>query len=291
MAKNFLIFSFRHGTRCAGVVAATANNSLCTVGIAYNARIGGMSSYSSTTTTRFSSRSQLQPRSVCLGVRMLDGDMTDIMEAKSLSLRQQYIDIYSSSWGPEDDGRTVDGPGRLAGLALESGIRKVRLCMWFVTNLYSDSFPPERLLTACIAGQERSWLHLCLGIRKWGKKSGPLLMWRLHKQHLYHLSGKHHQEWPQALVSGGMFLHSGLHLQQRREPRDCEWLTEFKLFYVHVLFFPNRIHLHGTFALCFWQWGQFPPVCTKLACSPYILGVYSKTCPKTCTVCYTNWNL
>lgn len=32
---------FRHGTRCAGEVAASANNSYCIVGIAYNARIGG----------------------------------------------------------------------------------------------------------------------------------------------------------------------------------------------------------------------------------------------------------
>ncbi|XP_066514007.1 proprotein convertase subtilisin/kexin type 5 [Hoplias malabaricus] len=90
----------RHGTRCAGVVAAAANNLMCMVGIAYNARIGG--------------------------VRMLDGDMTDMVEAQSLSLRQQYIDIYSSSWGPDDDGKTVDGPGPLARLALENGIRKGR---------------------------------------------------------------------------------------------------------------------------------------------------------------------
>ncbi|KTF75021.1 hypothetical protein cypCar_00027139 [Cyprinus carpio] len=60
------------------------------------------------------------------GVRMLDGDMTDMVEAQSLSLKQQYIDIYSSSWGPDDDGRTVDGPGPLARLALENGIRKGR---------------------------------------------------------------------------------------------------------------------------------------------------------------------
>lgn len=46
------MFSFRHGTRCAGVVAATANNSLCTVGIAYNARIGGMPPNLSTTTSK-----------------------------------------------------------------------------------------------------------------------------------------------------------------------------------------------------------------------------------------------
>lgn len=36
-----MFFFLRHGTRCAGVVAATANNSLCIVGIAYNAKIGG----------------------------------------------------------------------------------------------------------------------------------------------------------------------------------------------------------------------------------------------------------
>lgn len=32
----------RHGTRCAGEVASIFNNSLCIVGIAYNARIGGI---------------------------------------------------------------------------------------------------------------------------------------------------------------------------------------------------------------------------------------------------------
>ncbi|KAF7644753.1 hypothetical protein LDENG_00216510, partial [Lucifuga dentata] len=31
----------RHGTRCAGEVAAVANNGICGVGVAYNAKIGG----------------------------------------------------------------------------------------------------------------------------------------------------------------------------------------------------------------------------------------------------------
>uniref|UniRef100_A0A8B9LCK8 Proprotein convertase subtilisin/kexin type 5 n=1 Tax=Astyanax mexicanus TaxID=7994 RepID=A0A8B9LCK8_ASTMX len=87
----------KHGTRCAGEVAASANNSHCTVGIAYNAKIGG--------------------------VRMLDGDVTDMVEAKSLSLHPQHIDIYSASWGPDDDGKTVDGPAALARQAFENGIR------------------------------------------------------------------------------------------------------------------------------------------------------------------------
>uniref|UniRef100_A0AAV2MQD7 P/Homo B domain-containing protein n=1 Tax=Knipowitschia caucasica TaxID=637954 RepID=A0AAV2MQD7_KNICA len=90
----------KHGTRCAGEVAAAANNSHCIVGIAYNARIGG--------------------------VRMLDGDVTDMVEAKSLSLHPQHIDIYSASWGPDDDGKTVDGPASLARQSFENGIRMGR---------------------------------------------------------------------------------------------------------------------------------------------------------------------
>jgi len=90
----------KHGTRCAGQVAAMANNSLCSVGIAYNAGIGG--------------------------VRMLDGTITDAVEARSLSLNTQYIDIYSASWGPDDDGRTLDGPGPLTRRALEEGVRRGR---------------------------------------------------------------------------------------------------------------------------------------------------------------------
>ena len=37
---------------------------------------------------------------------MLDGDVTDAVEARSLSLNNQHIDIYSASWGPDDDGKT-----------------------------------------------------------------------------------------------------------------------------------------------------------------------------------------
>ncbi|XP_069609126.1 proprotein convertase subtilisin/kexin type 4-like [Ranitomeya imitator] len=86
----------RHGTRCAGEVAAVAHNDICGVGIAYDARIGG--------------------------VRMLDGLITDVLEAQSLSLNPQHIHIYSASWGPEDDGMTVDGPGILATEAFYKGI-------------------------------------------------------------------------------------------------------------------------------------------------------------------------
>ena len=58
---------------------------------------------------------------------MLDGDVTDAVEAKSLSLNPQHIDVYSASWGPDDDGRTVDGPARLAKKAFYDGIIQVRV--------------------------------------------------------------------------------------------------------------------------------------------------------------------
>ncbi|KAA8590491.1 hypothetical protein FQN60_014425, partial [Etheostoma spectabile] len=89
-----------HGTRCAGEVAAAADNGVCGVGVAYNAKIGG--------------------------VRMLDGEVTDVVEAHSLSLNPQHIHIYSASWGPEDDGKSLDGPAKLAKEAFLQGITKGR---------------------------------------------------------------------------------------------------------------------------------------------------------------------
>lgn len=56
---------------------------------------------------------------------MLDGDVTDAVEARSLSLNPQHVDIYSASWGPDDDGKTVDGPGELATRAFIEGVTKV----------------------------------------------------------------------------------------------------------------------------------------------------------------------
>ena len=41
MPRYDLIDSNRHGTRCAGEVAAVANNTLCSVGVAFGASVGG----------------------------------------------------------------------------------------------------------------------------------------------------------------------------------------------------------------------------------------------------------
>ena len=59
------------------------------------------------------------------GIRMLDGKITDRIEAEALGYASNHVDIYSASWGPNDDGKTVEGPGRLAQAALLKGIEEV----------------------------------------------------------------------------------------------------------------------------------------------------------------------
>jgi len=60
------------------------------------------------------------------GVRMLDGVVTDSLEAKALSFNIDHIDVFSASWGPTDDGTSLERPGRLASAAFEKGIREVQ---------------------------------------------------------------------------------------------------------------------------------------------------------------------
>lgn len=89
-----------HGTRCAGEIAMTANNNKCGVGIAYNSRIGG--------------------------IKLLGGNVFDMIEGMALGYAYDKIDVYSSSWGPTDNGKALERPGRLASYALQRGIREGR---------------------------------------------------------------------------------------------------------------------------------------------------------------------
>jgi len=90
-----------HGTRCAGEVAAARDNTVCGVGVAYD--------------------------SLVAGIRMLDQPyMTDLIEANSMGHEPDLIDIYSASWGPTDDGRTVDGPRNATMRAIVRGVNEGR---------------------------------------------------------------------------------------------------------------------------------------------------------------------
>ncbi|OWF42042.1 PC3-like endoprotease variant B [Mizuhopecten yessoensis] len=102
-----------HGTRCAGEIAGAANNGICSVGIAYNCKIGG--------------------------IRILDGVVTDALEAQAMLHKVSMVDIYSASWGPRDDGRTMEGPNLASKNALSLGVEKGRggkgsLYVWATGN-------------------------------------------------------------------------------------------------------------------------------------------------------------
>lgn len=61
------------------------------------------------------------------GIRLLDGSVTDAMEATALTFNIHFIDIYVCSWGPRDDGAEMDGPQSLTEQALRLGAHKAQL--------------------------------------------------------------------------------------------------------------------------------------------------------------------
>jgi kexin len=89
----------QHGTRCAGEIAAVKND-VCGVGVAYKARVAG--------------------------IRILSADISDADEAVALNYAWQDNHIYSCSWGPPDDGKSMDAPGILIKRAFVNGINKGR---------------------------------------------------------------------------------------------------------------------------------------------------------------------
>ncbi|XP_052232928.1 PC3-like endoprotease variant B [Dreissena polymorpha] len=106
-----------HGTRCAGEIAAEAGNGICGVGVAFRSSIGG--------------------------IRILDGVVTDELEARALLYEHDYIHIYSASWGPHDDGKTMEAPHTACREAFRKGVETGRnglgnLYIWATGNGGSD---------------------------------------------------------------------------------------------------------------------------------------------------------
>ncbi|KAJ1669616.1 pheromone processing endoprotease, partial [Coemansia sp. RSA 25] len=88
-----------HGTRCAGQIAASRND-VCGVGVAYGARVAG--------------------------IRMLSKEVSDQDEVTALNYAMDTNWIYSCSWGPNDDGATVQGPDQHIEDAFVNGVERGR---------------------------------------------------------------------------------------------------------------------------------------------------------------------
>lgn len=89
----------RHGTRCAGEIAAGRNN-MCGVGVAYDSKVAG--------------------------IRILSKRIMPADEALALNFAMQKNDIYSCSWGPSDDGQTMEGPPEVVKKSLLNAIQNGR---------------------------------------------------------------------------------------------------------------------------------------------------------------------
>lgn len=89
----------QHGTRCCGEIAAAANDA-CGVGVAYKAKIAGL--------------------------RILSGPITDADEAAALNYKYQENEIYSCSWGPPDDGKSMEAPNSVILKSIVNGVNKGR---------------------------------------------------------------------------------------------------------------------------------------------------------------------
>jgi len=89
----------RHGTRCAGEVSAAKNN-VCGVGVAYDSKIAGL--------------------------RILSKLISDADEAIAMNYDFQHNEIYSCSWGPPDDGKSMDAPGILIRRAMLNAVQNGR---------------------------------------------------------------------------------------------------------------------------------------------------------------------
>lgn len=89
----------QHGTRCAGEVAAVRND-VCGVGMAYDSKVSG--------------------------IRILSKPIDDADEAAAINHQFNLNHIYSCSWGPRDDGQTMDAPNVLVKRAMMNGIQNGR---------------------------------------------------------------------------------------------------------------------------------------------------------------------
>ena len=89
----------RHGTRCAGEVSAVKNN-VCGVGVAWDSKVAG--------------------------IRILSKLISDADEAVAMNYAFQHNQIYSCSWGPPDDGRSMDAPGILIKRAMLNAVQNGR---------------------------------------------------------------------------------------------------------------------------------------------------------------------
>uniref|UniRef100_A0A0N4ZFP6 P/Homo B domain-containing protein n=1 Tax=Parastrongyloides trichosuri TaxID=131310 RepID=A0A0N4ZFP6_PARTI len=85
-----------HGTNCAGLIAMKENNNKCGVGIAFGAKFGA--------------------------IRLIDKSVSQYDEASAFIYQGNITDIYTSSWGPLDDGTKLEHVHGLVEESIKYGV-------------------------------------------------------------------------------------------------------------------------------------------------------------------------
>ena len=124
-----------HGTAVSGIAAGKGDNEIGIAGVAYNSSIAGIRLVAGDCTYSDDENPILGKRSY---------NLNDLAISEALSHRSQNIDIYSNSWGPVDDGKTLGFMGPLTLAALESGVSEGRgglgsIFLWSNGNGQSDN--------------------------------------------------------------------------------------------------------------------------------------------------------
>lgn len=87
--------------------------------------------------------------------------MTDLIEANSMGHEPDLIDIYSASWGPTDDGKTVDGPRNATMRAIVRGVNEV-------SSL--ESFLEHKILRLKLFRDDADWVTFMFGPQEMEEK-------------------------------------------------------------------------------------------------------------------------
>ncbi|KAF3848646.1 hypothetical protein F7725_015143, partial [Dissostichus mawsoni] len=158
------------------------------------------------------------------GIRMLDGDVTDMVEAQSLSFRPHQL-------GPEDDGATLEGPGPLTRLALENGVKNGRRgrgsvfvwssgsgglrgdhcsCDGYSSSIYTVTLGPQKSCSRTTADSSLS-SSVGAGVIALTLQANPLLTWRDVQTLFVRTSKSHRLPDPDWSVNGAGFRVSHLY--------------------------------------------------------------------------------
>jgi subtilisin-like proprotein convertase family protein len=144
-----------HGTAVAGIAAARGNNGIGVSGTAPSASVAG--------------------------IRLTSAETTDQTDANALTYKSQDIAIYSNSWGPADDGSTLEAPGPLTRAAVANAVQTGRggkgsIYVWAAGNGLDvndnsnfDGYANSRYVIAVSAVDNR-------GVQSWYSEPGANIL-------------------------------------------------------------------------------------------------------------------